>query len=42
MTIYYVFSDNDGYGLSRYKGIGTELIKFAVRESIIKMDMMAG
>ena len=34
MYVDYLYSDNDGYGLSRYKGIGTELIKSAVRESI--------
>lgn len=34
MYVDYLYSDNDGYELSKYKGIGTELIKSAVRESI--------
>lgn len=34
MYVDYLYSDNDGHELSKYKGIGTELIKSAVRESI--------
>lgn len=33
MYIYYLYSENDGYGLSQYRGIGTELIKSAIKES---------
>lgn len=34
MYVDYLYSDNDGHELSKYKGIGAELIKSAVRESI--------